>query len=61
MINNPFMTKSKVCLEDVRIKYSFEQKTKNSLTNEENNTACVTDLKDEHHYIYEKEEDKPPV
>ena len=41
-------------------KYSFEQK-KNSLTNEEYNTSYVTDIKDEHHDIYEKEEDKPPV
>jgi DNA-dependent RNA polymerase auxiliary subunit epsilon len=45
----------------MRIKYSFEQKIKNSLTNEEYNTSYVADLKDEHHYIYEMEEDRPPV
>ncbi len=47
---------------DISYKYSFGQKTKNSLTNEEYNTSYVTDFKDEHHDIYEKEEeDKPPA
>ena len=36
-------------------------KAKDSPTNEEYNTSYVTDVKDEHHDIYEKEEDKPPV
>jgi len=36
-------------------------KQKNSLTNEEYNTSYVTNLKDEHHDIYENEEDKPSV
>ena len=43
---------------DTIIHLNRKQKT---LTNKEYNTSYVTDLKDEHHDIYEKEEDKPPV
>ena len=43
------------------ISIHLNRKQKNSLTNEEYNTSYVTDIKDEQHDIYEKEEDKPPV
>ena len=44
----------------MRIQVFIWIENKNSLTNEEYNISYVTDLKDKHHDIYEKEEDKPP-
>jgi hypothetical protein len=43
------------------ISIHLNRKQKNSLTNEEYNTSYVSDIKDEHRDICEKEEDKPLV
>ncbi len=61
MIIPSWQNQKYVCKISV-ISIHLDIKQKNSLlTNEEYNTSEVTDLKDEHHDIYEKEEDKPSV